>query len=180
MTPAELSGFLNLAIIGLRHIMETNKFSYQMSAAEVKAQYVSNSDPVWAFSQQMIMKTDLSSDYVTKDDLYEAYRDYADKNGHDKLSKIAFFRELGKHMTLKDQDISLEDDERRVSVVKGIKIRDQPVLTTFTRDTRDKSSHLVKFENESFQQGINNVVYPVGNNDTLEINSEDSQKKEDN
>lgn len=144
LTQTELSGFLNLAILGLREIMKNNRFDYILQGEEVRAKYISKSDPIWAFSQEMIVKTDEMSDYVSKEDIYESYRDYVRLRGKDVGSKMSFFRELAKYMTIKDQDVAIGDDDekKRISVIKGIKLRTEPKIIEFTRDTRLSSKLL--------------------------------------
>lgn len=177
LTDGELSGFLNLCLLGLRRIMGNMKFDYAKSGEQVKAEYISNSDPIWAFSEQMIVRTGHSSDYVTKEDLYETYRNYCEKKGHDIKSKIAFFRELAKHITIKDQDIEI--DERRVSVVRGIILREQPKLVEFTPKTRYYSNLLQQYESKCCTNMAEYRVSRVSmtNNDSSHsINGEDIKK----
>lgn len=71
-TDTELSGLLNLAIKGLKRLLENGDFSYSKSVDEVYEQYKTLSDPVYAYCQEYlrcvvgkgILKSDLRAHYL--------------------------------------------------------------------------------------------------------------------
>src|SRR5208283_4253568 len=52
LTPEELSGFLNLALDGLKRVRENGKFSNEKSIEATQKEYEFNSDPVAAFMDE--------------------------------------------------------------------------------------------------------------------------------
>jgi putative DNA primase/helicase len=90
-TPAELSGFLNHALEGLRTVLKNKKYSYNRSINEVERIYKLNSASVYAFADSCLIP---SSGRTLKYDLYSDYCVYAEA----KKVKASHFNMFGKAM----------------------------------------------------------------------------------
>lgn len=76
----ELSGLLNLAIRGLQRLKDQDwNFSYKLTVQDVKNLYRRLSDPVFAFLMDECVADEKGE--MPKQDLHEAYKKYAKKNG---------------------------------------------------------------------------------------------------
>ncbi len=92
-TPEELSGFLNLAISGLRRLLKTRKFSYSKSVEDVTAEYKRKSNPVITIAGFMTEATlKDGQEKVLKDDLYLAYRGWCLEKGEEEIIHSRGFR----------------------------------------------------------------------------------------
>lgn len=73
-TPEEMSGFLNMAILGLHRLLNNKKFSYTKGCVEVKNKWIRKADSFMAFCMDKI-----ESDYskrISKKELRQKYKDY--------------------------------------------------------------------------------------------------------
>lgn len=84
-TPQELSGLLNWALDGLDRLIENEKFSYNKSLEEVKLMMQKSSSDVAAFVQDRLVK--MEGNFVSKEEMYQAYRKYAETEGFTPMSK---------------------------------------------------------------------------------------------
>lgn len=117
---SELTGILNWALDGLQRLAVTNgnTFTRLPSADEAITAMRDLASPVAAFVRE---QCEMVADYeVRVDDLYAAYKTWAEDNGHSKKSKQTFGRDLHAAFPL----ISMKrpyGDRRRVYV--GINMR---------------------------------------------------------
>ncbi len=77
-TPEEMSGFLNMAILGLHRILKNKKFSYTKGTVEVKNRWIRKADSFMAFCMDMLV-----GDYdsrITKKELRKRYKEYCVKH----------------------------------------------------------------------------------------------------
>ncbi len=77
-SPEELSGLLNMALEGLKRILENNKFSYSKGTNEVKKFWVRKSDSFMAFCMDNIEESERES--ISKKDLRKAFHKYCKKH----------------------------------------------------------------------------------------------------
>ena len=88
-SPEELSGLLNLALIALDRLESNNwEFSYRLTLQDVQDMYERLSNPVFAFVQDCCIADD--DGYITKTDLFKAYKDYAKMNRLQSYSPTKF------------------------------------------------------------------------------------------
>jgi putative DNA primase/helicase len=117
---AELSGILNWALAGLHRltIINNNRFTRLASADEAITAMRDLASPVAAFfREQCEVAPNLE---IRADDLYAAYKPWAEDNGHSKKSKQTFGRDL--HAAFPSISVKRPyGDRRRVYV--GIDIR---------------------------------------------------------
>ncbi len=88
----ELSGLLNLAIQGLHRLLQNGDFSYSKTTEEVAQEYQRLSNPVAAFLAHCSRED--PEDYVTKDDLYKAFKAYCRRNGYPIFAEKTFSERL--------------------------------------------------------------------------------------
>lgn len=143
-TPEELSGFLNVAIQGLKDLLERGDFSKTDSIEATREQYIRLSDSVGAFVMDHVEAH--PEEFVQKKELYTAYCDYCREIGAPAVAENTFHRELQKKLRVEDYRPSLEVDgkKERVQCWKGItlilhlntrKNPDNPDNPDITRDS---------------------------------------------
>lgn len=92
-TPEELSGFLNLAISGLRRLLKNQQFSYDKDVEDIAEEYQRRSAPAMAVIEFITAATlKNGSDSVLKEDLWMAYRGWCLETGDNELPKESFFK----------------------------------------------------------------------------------------
>lgn len=92
-TPEELSGFLNLAISGLKRLLKHQKFSYDKDVDDIAEEYQRRSVPAMAVTEFVTAATlKNTSEAVLKDDIWMAYRGWCVETGENELPKESFFK----------------------------------------------------------------------------------------
>jgi putative DNA primase/helicase len=134
-TEEELEGLLKQSLEGLERLLQQGKFSYSKTTEEIMDYYQRLSNPVTAF-----VKDELEVNpqcYIVKDDLFEEYKNYAQRNKLDILPKQTF------SMKLQSQPIPLQDyrpkmQGKRPRCWKGIRCT-----------VREEINHHVESEDEA-------------------------------
>ncbi|MBI2851739.1 MAG: bifunctional DNA primase/polymerase [Chloroflexi bacterium] len=129
-TPQELSGFLNMALDGLARLRVNGRFSYAKSVEDTTEYYLRASDPVYAFLQDCTEQS--PPDYITKDDLYDAFVKYCIEEKLPVTKPNSFGRSLQNQVAYKIKATRPEVDGKRVTAWQGIKFSVRDV-----RDVRD-------------------------------------------
>ncbi len=107
--PNELSGFLNLALQGLRRLHDKGDFSYAPSVDEVSETYLRAADPIYAFITE---RCEVDTDgWISKDDLYGVYKSFSLEQKIPTLGRESFGRAL-KNTTFAD---TIKSDRKRLS-----------------------------------------------------------------
>jgi putative DNA primase/helicase len=96
-TEEELSGLLNFAIKGLKRLLEEQEFSYKKNPDEIKEEMLKSGSPIVNFIYDCLQQGE-NSDWISKQDLYSAFCDYAKKEGLPLTSLINFGRQINKHV----------------------------------------------------------------------------------
>jgi len=90
--PTELSGLLNIALAALKRLWSVGEFTYSASVEDVNEQYLKASDPIYAFLQdRCVMAPDK---WVSKDSLYDAFKQYCVASKVPVMGKESFGRAL--------------------------------------------------------------------------------------
>lgn len=89
--PGELSGFLNLALEGLKRLKINGKFSNDKSIEDTQKEYEFNSNPVAAFMDECTQISDEDCDATI---LYLTYVQWCQVYGKPHMSNIGFSRKL--------------------------------------------------------------------------------------
>lgn len=92
-TDDELSGFLNLALKGLKRLYENDRFSYNKTFEETEREYILNSNPVAFFMEECTVVSDQDTESTI---LYLAYVAWSKENNITHVSNIEFSRRLKK------------------------------------------------------------------------------------
>jgi P4 family phage/plasmid primase-like protien len=91
-TADELSGFLNLALKGLKRLLQKGDYSYRHSIEEVAEIYIKAADPIYAFIGDRC-ETGTEA-WISKEDLYTAFVAYCEGQKVPIIGKEAFGRQL--------------------------------------------------------------------------------------
>jgi len=106
-TESELSGILNLAIEGIKHLQANQGFTKNDSVEEVENFYIRNSDSIAAFFMDCVEITNLSEDNVSLQALHNAFVQYCKENRFPDTSIRKFCSDVRKDYNLMEtRDIS--------------------------------------------------------------------------
>lgn len=114
-TPEELSGFLNIALEGLKRLLKTGDFSSAQSIEAVREEYIRKSDSVASFVMDCVCIS--PDDHISKKELYTAYADYCRLYNSPVVPENTFHRQLQAQVRV--------EDYRPLKEVEGKKIRVQ-------------------------------------------------------
>lgn len=91
--PGELSGFLNLALAGLKRLMDNDCFSYNKSFEEIEKEYLLNSNPIAFFMENYTVTSPEDIDSTT---LYAYFINWCGSNNLPNMAKHVFGGKLSK------------------------------------------------------------------------------------
>ena len=118
-TPDELSGLLNIALKGLRRLLDSRRFSNQRSTNEIREQYIRMSDSIQAFIWDRV---EISPDgFIPKKDLYHAYTGYCRSENIPIASEKTFFMRFP--IITRVEEFYASVDKKRVKTYKGILLK---------------------------------------------------------
>ncbi|MFC2008766.1 phage/plasmid primase, P4 family [Chloroflexota bacterium] len=121
-TKQELAGLLNLALVGLRRLLDREQFSYDCTPDQVAEKYARLADPVLSFvDEECVLEPDAT---VRKDVLYTAYVDHCESRGETALTKESFGRSLRNQSKLQVACIRQRDGDERQYAYRGIALKD--------------------------------------------------------
>ncbi|MFH0768344.1 MAG: phage/plasmid primase, P4 family [Chloroflexota bacterium] len=88
----ELSGLLNMALGGLERLLNLQSYSHELSPDEIAEWHQRVSDPIYAFVEDVC---EINADaWISKDDLYDAFVGYCNKQNVPKIGIESFGRTL--------------------------------------------------------------------------------------
>jgi putative DNA primase/helicase len=117
--PEELSGLLNLAIQGLKHLLKNGTFSYSKTTEQIKEDYIRKSSPVAAFIMDC-MEVD-SDAFIEKKELYVVFAEYCRVRGLPTVSQDSFFKKLPSYVQVADFKPVVEG--KRLHTFKGLRYK---------------------------------------------------------
>lgn len=79
-TEEERSGLFNLAMLGLKRLLDNKRFSYKNNAEDTKNEMMRSGSSLAMFAQAMLIKDFGTDATVSREDMYDAYTDYCNKN----------------------------------------------------------------------------------------------------
>lgn len=109
ITENELSGLLNVALIGLRALIEHEEFCYNPSVFDVQQTYLIKSNPVQYFIDSC---TERGGEHVTKKDLHEVYTEWCRTSKPTSILKANAFGRMLKKLGYVDGRLSDYDRPR--------------------------------------------------------------------
>jgi putative DNA primase/helicase len=83
----ELSGMLNLALSGLKRLLEKGDFSGAKSTEDTRQLYIKSSDSCKAFAEEKLEESESPEDYITTEATYMMYVAYCRENRLPKIEK---------------------------------------------------------------------------------------------
>lgn len=116
----ELSGFLNVALKGLKRLYENDKFSYNKTFEEIEREYILNSNPVAFF---MDTCTTTSNKDIESTVLYLAYADWSIKNNTHRVSNIEFSRQLKKMGYTNHRENVTSNGSKKITLWDNIQLK---------------------------------------------------------
>ncbi|HEY3361808.1 MAG TPA: phage/plasmid primase, P4 family [Methanosarcina sp.] len=119
-TDIELSGFLNVALKGLKRLYDNDKFSYNKTFEETEREYMLNSNPVAFFMEECTM---ISSKDIEGTLLYLSYVDWCNKSNKTRVSNIEFSRQLNKMGYTSHRDNVIKDGSKKVTVWDNLQLK---------------------------------------------------------
>jgi len=100
-TPQELSGLLNVALAALKHLRETEEFSYAPSSGEVRETYLISADPVQAFLEERCYIT--PEKWISKEDMFHEFIQFCSEKHVPGYTKTKLGRVLAKQRQIRSQ-----------------------------------------------------------------------------
>lgn len=122
-TEQEMSGILNWAIDGLKRLLARGDFSYGRSTQEVWELYEKLSSPVAAFVRECLEFE--STAWITKDELYNKFVKYCEKNKLATVEKNVFGRKLPRYLSGVSSGQRTVEGKKGVTVWIGVKLKEQ-------------------------------------------------------
>jgi len=116
ITEQELSGILNLALIGLKRLLDNDCFTYNRSMEEMQIIYTRYSNPVGCFIMDAIVED--SEGAIPKEVLWREFLCHAKDIKLRSMSEVAFWMELKKEIPFVWEERPNTQDRKRV--IKGI------------------------------------------------------------
>jgi len=143
----ELSGLLNIALKGLKRILENDGFSRAKSTEETREDYIRKSDPLAAFVMDCIEE---SQDFILlKQRLYSLFAFYCRENNLPAVNKDTFFKNISKHVTVTQIRVNRKDIPGRPYGFKGVTLTELGEKLWSKQSNQSRVSHiLLKLEDE--------------------------------
>lgn len=119
-TDSELSGFLNLACVGLQFLLTQGKFSNELPTEQKRIQYMKMSDPIQYFCK-LFVKEDFEN-VVTKDAVYNYYVKLCHAIKKKPTSSNWFSQSFKRSVPFAEDTTSYDNDKKKHRVWGGISI----------------------------------------------------------
>jgi len=159
-TPEELSGLLNVAIKGLKRLLDSCRFSNQKSTNEVREQYVRMSDSIQAFVWDCI---EISPDNaIPKKDVYYAYTGYCRSKNIPIASEKTFFMRFP--IITRVEEFFPTISKKRVRSYKGIILKIDTLSVLDVQDVHDSSFRVNKDKEKRIDEYIDIIPGYKGEN----------------
>jgi len=88
----ELSGLLNVALVGLKRLFDKQGYSYDLTPDEIAEWHQKASDPIYAFVEATCDAD--PEGWISKDELYDVFLGYCDDQNIPRIGKESFGRAL--------------------------------------------------------------------------------------
>ena len=176
ISPSEMSGFLNLALIGLQRLLSQGDFSKTMSINEGRELILRLSDPVGAF---VLDRVDVVSDkFVAKKELYAAFVAYCKEVEYPLCSDTTFFKHIPHHCQVSDYKPMLNG--KRVYSLMGICLRQKDKLVSDNPDTilEENVQEVREVQDFALLKSHGKSGFNVENNIREKVSNQDTQDRE--
>jgi putative DNA primase/helicase len=120
-TDEEKSGLFNLAMKGLKRLLDNQKFSYKNDGEETKNEMMRSGSSISMFASAMLEREDGSE--ISKEDMYDAYTEYCQKNNLSTQTKEMLGRKLCDYTTYISDGQILSERGKQVRGWRNVRIR---------------------------------------------------------
>ena len=117
-SPEEVSGIFNFMLQGLYRLKENNGFSISKSAQDTKIEFMRVSEPFNAWLNDCTVFQD---SYLTRQEAYDSYRDYADELVAEPNSSKTFYAKMRQTPRIKESKMRIKEKTERV--FRGITLK---------------------------------------------------------
>lgn len=117
-TDTEISGFFNIAMEGLRHLLKYDLFCFEKTAEEIRAAYLRKSNPVYSFTRDCLEPSVYDA---LKIDVFDAYEGWCKRNN----APVPFANSFGAEMKRLGYDQHrgyTDSDNNRLGVWLGVSL----------------------------------------------------------
>jgi P4 family phage/plasmid primase-like protien len=154
--PSEVSAILNWMLDGLYRLREQGQFSTSKTIEETKAEFMRVSDPFRAWLNDCC--TLLSEAYLTRQEAYDSYKNYAEELGATANGPRTFYNKMRQTPRIKDTQIRVKGKPERVFQGVALKTEldeDQSKLESVP-DVPDRTGVSYSLANNEFSKNIEN------------------------
>jgi putative DNA primase/helicase len=120
----ELPGILNWALDGLERLAQAGRFTRPPNVDDTVRTLQDLASPVNAFVRDCCVQG--SDEQVAVDELYTAWKKWAEENGHTKVTKQVLGRDLRAALGGRLRMVQLRDGDARERAYRGIGLRREP------------------------------------------------------
>ena len=120
-SPEEVSGIFNFMLQGLYRLKENNGFSISKSAQETKNEFMRVTEPFNAWLNDFVVF--VSDAYLTRQEAYDSYMDYADELGAEPDSAKTFYAKMRQTPRIKESKMRIKEKTERV--FRGITLKNE-------------------------------------------------------
>jgi P4 family phage/plasmid primase-like protien len=167
-TPGELSGLLNIALEGLKRILENDGFSYSKSTEETREDYIRKSDPLAAFVMDCLEENQSAT--LLKQPLYSLFAFYCRINSLPAVNKDTFFKNISKHVTVTQVRLNRKDVPGRPYAFRGIGFTEEG-KKLWSRQSNQSTLFPILIEQEENNARNNKIGKTLDSSDWLDQKS---------
>lgn len=128
----EMSGFLNVALKGLKRLYDSKKFSYNKTFEETERVYLLNSNPVNVFMEEC---TQYAEEDIESTMLYLSYAGWSQEHKQERVSKIEFSRKLSKMGYTNHRENEIDKITGKINCSKKVTLWDNIKLKPADKNT---------------------------------------------
>ena len=132
MTAAhELSGLLNFALEGLKRILETKRFSYNKDTHEIKMEMMRSASSIACFAGDCM--EEMTGEWISKEDLYHAYTEYASAHKQPAVSMKMFGGRLPMHTPYiaEYKPVDPSNPKKQVTAWRNVKLKVEDLTSPY-------------------------------------------------
>lgn len=171
-TAEEMSGFLNLALSGLKRLLNSREFSYNKTSEENKDRYKRKANIIYGFVKDWCEIE--PEGQISKGDIYNVYIEYCKVKKQAAVEIFKFGKELQKNISLVETHPYSDELGKQVKAWKGLKIKnDVANITTIT-----SSSLFLPSQKKVYKEVVREKSGNIGNSsieEEIEIELEEEE-----
>lgn len=130
-TPEEISGIFNVAVCGLKHLLNNGAFTAEQSMDEAREIYTRLSDSVAAFIMDDVEIA--GNEYVVKKSMLQAYTEYCRKMKYPAVGDTTFYKRMNAQIRYEETQKKIDGKYTRVWI--GIRLKKEEIEKIDTQNT---------------------------------------------